>query len=160
MLFLIVHSTCGFHKEDPISVLLLCEKAIELNEKLGGLADFKACTGWLKNFKSHHGIRELQIEGESLSGDKNSAHKFREIFLQHVKEDGYSRDDVYNIDEIGAQKIAWMNSALFSEWYTKDFIPNVKRVTVAKWYRYRIVACLVTSSSPVPLKTRRVGRAR
>ncbi|GFW31087.1 uncharacterized protein TNCV_1372491 [Trichonephila clavipes] len=26
----------------------------------------------------------------------------------------------------------------------------------AEWYKYRIVACLVTSSSPVPLKTRRV----
>ncbi|GFU98560.1 uncharacterized protein TNCV_3653911 [Trichonephila clavipes] len=29
---------------------------------------------------------------------------------------------------------------------------------VAEWYRFRIVACLVTSSSPVPLKTRRVGQ--
>ncbi|GFT97248.1 uncharacterized protein TNCV_2205401 [Trichonephila clavipes] len=29
---------------------------------------------------------------------------------------------------------------------------------VAEWYRYRIGACLVTSSSPVPLKTRRVGQ--
>ncbi|GFX59132.1 putative RNA-directed DNA polymerase from transposon BS [Trichonephila clavipes] len=29
---------------------------------------------------------------------------------------------------------------------------------VAEWYRYRIVACLVTSSIPVPLKTRRVGQ--
>ncbi|GFV25541.1 uncharacterized protein TNCV_1148111 [Trichonephila clavipes] len=29
---------------------------------------------------------------------------------------------------------------------------------VAEWYSYRIVACLVTSSSPVPLKTRRVGQ--
>ncbi|GFU67011.1 uncharacterized protein TNCV_655501 [Trichonephila clavipes] len=29
---------------------------------------------------------------------------------------------------------------------------------VAEWYRYGIVACLVTSSSPVPLKTRRVGQ--
>ncbi|GFX85294.1 uncharacterized protein TNCV_2675691 [Trichonephila clavipes] len=29
---------------------------------------------------------------------------------------------------------------------------------VAEWYRYRIVACLVTSSSPVPLKTCRVGQ--
>ncbi|GFV00739.1 uncharacterized protein TNCV_1385581 [Trichonephila clavipes] len=29
---------------------------------------------------------------------------------------------------------------------------------VAEWYRYRMVACLVTSSSPVPLKTRRVGQ--
>ncbi|GFV59431.1 uncharacterized protein TNCV_2791781 [Trichonephila clavipes] len=31
---------------------------------------------------------------------------------------------------------------------------------VAKWYRYRIMACLVTSSSPVPLKARRVGQQR
>ncbi|GFV92599.1 hypothetical protein TNCV_1374501 [Trichonephila clavipes] len=30
--------------------------------------------------------------------------------------------------------------------------------TVAEWYRYRIEACLVTSSSPVPQKTRRVGQ--
>ncbi|GFS67257.1 uncharacterized protein TNCV_2902641 [Trichonephila clavipes] len=30
--------------------------------------------------------------------------------------------------------------------------------TVAEWYRYRKVACFVTSSSPVPLKTRRVDQ--
>ncbi|GFT92877.1 uncharacterized protein TNCV_740391 [Trichonephila clavipes] len=29
---------------------------------------------------------------------------------------------------------------------------------VAEWYRYRIVACFVTGSNPVPLKTRRVGQ--
>ncbi|GFV13556.1 uncharacterized protein TNCV_67591 [Trichonephila clavipes] len=29
---------------------------------------------------------------------------------------------------------------------------------VADWYRYRIVACFVTGSNPVPLKTRRVGQ--
>ncbi|GFU63482.1 uncharacterized protein TNCV_5047211 [Trichonephila clavipes] len=29
---------------------------------------------------------------------------------------------------------------------------------VAEWYRYRIVACLATSSNPVPLKTCRVGQ--
>ncbi|GFX73805.1 uncharacterized protein TNCV_4291211 [Trichonephila clavipes] len=29
---------------------------------------------------------------------------------------------------------------------------------VAELHRYRIVACLVTSSSPVPLKTHRVGQ--
>ncbi|GFX18475.1 uncharacterized protein TNCV_3370481 [Trichonephila clavipes] len=34
-----------------------------------------------------------------------------------------------------------------------------KRVAaVAEWYGYRIVACLVTSSSPVPLNTHRVGQ--
>ncbi|GFW25458.1 uncharacterized protein TNCV_3721861 [Trichonephila clavipes] len=29
---------------------------------------------------------------------------------------------------------------------------------VAEWYRYRTVACLVTSLSPVPIKTCRVGQ--
>ncbi|GFT03301.1 uncharacterized protein TNCV_2984861 [Trichonephila clavipes] len=35
---------------------------------------------------------------------------------------------------------------------------KILMAAVAEWYRYRIVACLVTSSSPVPLKTRRVGQ--
>ncbi|GFV67445.1 uncharacterized protein TNCV_4621261 [Trichonephila clavipes] len=34
----------------------------------------------------------------------------------------------------------------------------VETAAVAEWSRYRTVACLVTSSSPVPRKTRRVGQ--
>ncbi|GFU42786.1 uncharacterized protein TNCV_3139711 [Trichonephila clavipes] len=37
--------------------------------------------------------------------------------------------------------------------YLSDYV-----AAVAGWYRYRTVACPVTSSSPVPLKTRRVGQ--
>ncbi|GFV73319.1 uncharacterized protein TNCV_166771 [Trichonephila clavipes] len=41
----------------------------------------------------------------------------------------------------------------------KGVIVTIDKVAaVAEWYRYRIVACLVTSSSPVPLKIRRVGQ--
>ncbi|GFW60394.1 uncharacterized protein TNCV_942611 [Trichonephila clavipes] len=44
----------------------------------------------------------------------------------------------------------------------KPLIPLRKRGRPAKavdeWYRYRTVACLVTSSSPVPLKSPRVGQ--
>ncbi|GFT07160.1 uncharacterized protein TNCV_1416501 [Trichonephila clavipes] len=36
-----------------------------------------------------------------------------------------------------------------------DRIPE--EAAVAEWSRYRIMACLVTSSSPVPLKIRHVG---
>ncbi|GFT88463.1 uncharacterized protein TNCV_262571 [Trichonephila clavipes] len=36
--------------------------------------------------------------------------------------------------------------------------PLFRTAAVAEWYRYRIVACLVASSSPVPLKTRHVGQ--
>ncbi|GFX21975.1 uncharacterized protein TNCV_2428821 [Trichonephila clavipes] len=35
---------------------------------------------------------------------------------------------------------------------------NNSVAAVAEWYRYRTVACFVTGSSPVPLKTRRVGQ--
>ncbi|GFU68727.1 uncharacterized protein TNCV_4400051 [Trichonephila clavipes] len=34
----------------------------------------------------------------------------------------------------------------------------VTAAAVAEWYRYQTVACFVTGSSPVPLKTRRVGQ--
>ncbi|GFT53035.1 uncharacterized protein TNCV_2631541 [Trichonephila clavipes] len=39
---------------------------------------------------------------------------------------------------------------------THLYIPHV--AAVAEWYRHRIVAGFVTSSSPVPLKTRRIGQ--
>ncbi|GFU77971.1 uncharacterized protein TNCV_521711 [Trichonephila clavipes] len=35
-------------------------------------------------------------------------------------------------------------------------LPQINLRIQAEWYRYRNVACFVTSSSPVPLKTRRV----
>ncbi|GFU26191.1 uncharacterized protein TNCV_5106291 [Trichonephila clavipes] len=35
---------------------------------------------------------------------------------------------------------------------------SINSATVAEWYRYQIVTGFVTSSSPVPLKTRRVGQ--
>ncbi|GFU57139.1 uncharacterized protein TNCV_1780022 [Trichonephila clavipes] len=35
---------------------------------------------------------------------------------------------------------------------------NGQVAAVAEWYRYRTVVCLATSSSPVPLKTRRIGQ--
>ncbi|GFX56167.1 hypothetical protein TNCV_3062531 [Trichonephila clavipes] len=34
-------------------------KTLKHNEKLGSSAGFKASTGWFRNFKSLHGIREL-----------------------------------------------------------------------------------------------------
>ncbi|GFV15604.1 uncharacterized protein TNCV_4836301 [Trichonephila clavipes] len=40
----------------------------------------------------------------------------------------------------------------------EPFFDILEVVAVAEWYRYRTVACLVTSSSPVPLKTHCVGQ--
>ncbi|XP_043914003.1 jerky protein homolog-like [Protopterus annectens] len=156
---------------------------------------FVASGGWLKNFKSRHGIRELEVPGESLSGDTPAAQKFKETFLALLGKEGYSPDDVYNADETGlywkslphkslasnretaapdfkvskervtvmatanangshllpplmigkaknprcfknvtclplcyrAQKSAWMNCEIFLDWYTNEFISNVKK---------------------------------
>ncbi|GFV09438.1 uncharacterized protein TNCV_3158361 [Trichonephila clavipes] len=52
--------------------------------------------------------------------------------------------------------------ALTEEWdklpqqLLDNVVQNVSQAAVAEWYRHRIVAGFVTSSSPVPLKTRRV----
>ncbi|GFY34925.1 uncharacterized protein TNCV_154981 [Trichonephila clavipes] len=40
----------------------------------------------------------------------------------------------------------------------EDLDLPIGKIPVAEWYGYRIVAGFVSSSSPVPLKTRRVGQ--
>ncbi|GFT19915.1 uncharacterized protein TNCV_4993461 [Trichonephila clavipes] len=42
--------------------------------------------------------------------------------------------------------------------YLQRLVLAADVAAVAEWYRHRIVAGFVTSSSPVPLKTRRVGQ--
>ncbi|GFV06611.1 hypothetical protein TNCV_2949331 [Trichonephila clavipes] len=49
----------------------------------------------------------------------------------------------------------------YTGWVTKGYGHELLSgvvATVAEWSRYGMVAVLVTSSSPVPLKTRRVGQ--
>ncbi|GFV62206.1 uncharacterized protein TNCV_3500061 [Trichonephila clavipes] len=58
--------------------------------------------------------------------------------------------------KIPPSKILLLSSE-FDLYVTISF-PLLIVAAVAEWYRYRIVACLVTSSIPVPLKTRRVGQ--
>ncbi|KAL1227503.1 Major centromere autoantigen [Trichinella pseudospiralis] len=52
----------------PISGFILQEEALVFSTKLG-IDDFVANSGWLRNFKSWHGILELKIYGEKLSAD-------------------------------------------------------------------------------------------
>ncbi|PRD31152.1 UNVERIFIED_CONTAM: hypothetical protein NCL1_24212 [Trichonephila clavipes] len=67
------------------------------------------------------------------------------------------------------QKVIYMNSSMTFEapWTlssetmaaaTLEAVSQTRTAAVAEWYRYRIVACLVMSSSPKPLKTHRVGQ--
>ena len=177
-----------------ISGPLLFEKALDFNKKLEGSDSFVASKGWLTNFKNHHAIRQLKLEGESLSADTKAAADFKKELIKYLQEEGYSRDRIYTADETGlnwkalpdktlasktansapghkvskervtvlvsvnasgshalplfvigkaekpccfnnifnlpvvyrGQKNAWMNGDLFTKWFIKDFIPNVK----------------------------------
>lgn len=80
---------------------MLCKQALIFNSKIGGTTDFKASSGWLKHFKSRHGIRGLNIEGEISSCHFLLVEKFKEIFLNTVKRERYTRNDIYNADKTG-----------------------------------------------------------
>ncbi|GFV58788.1 uncharacterized protein TNCV_3731261 [Trichonephila clavipes] len=65
----------------------------------------------------------------------------------------------------GSKSSRWRVVEIKRRWYQLKCHPrhltvvrNSRVAAVAEWYRYRAVACLVTSSSQVPLKTRRVGQ--
>ncbi|GFY36219.1 uncharacterized protein TNCV_4845911 [Trichonephila clavipes] len=61
--------------------------------------------------------------------------------------------DLYPVEKVWDQKrTPCVAKTIIVLSQTKDV------AAVAEWYGYRTVACLVTSSSPVPLKIRRVGQ--
>ena len=85
----------------PLSGPILCEKALQLNMKLGGDQTFTASSGWLKNFKLRHGIRQIEIHGEKLSADAPAAVSFSENLKKHLEDNKYDLDFVYNADKTG-----------------------------------------------------------
>lgn len=86
---------------EPISGPILCEKAVQFNKKLRGQSNFQASRGWLKRFRSRHGIRELQIQGEKLSADSSAADSFKIKLRNILKKENYAFENVYNADETG-----------------------------------------------------------
>ncbi|KAG8199372.1 hypothetical protein JTE90_011832 [Oedothorax gibbosus] len=46
----------------------ICDKALEIQRALGGSPDFKASNGWLRNFKSRHGLEfSISVNENSLA---------------------------------------------------------------------------------------------
>ena len=77
---------------------ILSEKAKEIAQHLG-FVDFKASNGWLDRWKKRHNIKQMTVSGESgdVSGATIDSWKER---LPHIIE-GYSAEDIWNIDETG-----------------------------------------------------------
>lgn len=67
--------------------------------KIRALSEFTASTGWLKNYKSWHGICKPHIEEEILSGDFSAAESFKTKFTACIESKGYSEDGIYSADE-------------------------------------------------------------
>ena len=79
---------------EPIAGPMLCAKALEFNKYLNGSAAFKGSAGWLHNFKKHHEIRELEIQGKKLRSDHGTAQTLKLKFLDVVVKNGFSKDNV------------------------------------------------------------------
>ena len=86
--------------DESISGLLPCEKALLLNQKSQEILTSRHA-GRLGAFRLRHRIRELHVEGKTLSGDSNVANKVGKKFSKLLEKEEYSRDDVYNADETG-----------------------------------------------------------
>ncbi|XP_056629833.1 jerky protein homolog-like [Diorhabda sublineata] len=184
-------------EEIPISGPMVCEKAKWFHERLNIDEPFGASQGWLFRFKNRHGIRQLDIQCESLSGDLTVTTVFNEEFGSLISKLNLSPDPIYNADESGlfwkmlpsktlaaqceksarghksnkerltvmtcsnasgthklkltvigkakkprsfkgtdvkrlpcnhySHPKAWMNQAIFKEWFFQDFVPSVKK---------------------------------
>lgn len=116
----------------PLSGPIVAEKALQFNAKLNGDASFKASVGWLDNFKSRHGVRELNIEGEKMSAASvDTVNAFKEKFGRMINEMGLTRDQVYNADETGLNYKALPTKTLaaLSEKYAPGFKMQKQRIT-------------------------------
>ncbi|KAK1136717.1 hypothetical protein K0M31_001258 [Melipona bicolor] len=69
--------------DTPITVPILCEKALELSAKKLGGVNFSS-NGWLRKFRRRYVIRLLNIQGEKLSANAESAEGFQE-YIQNLK---------------------------------------------------------------------------
>ncbi|GFW17393.1 hypothetical protein TNCV_3906021 [Trichonephila clavipes] len=96
-------------------------------------------------FESHRRFRE---DRESVKDDESSGHPQTTCTAENIRKVSAAvRYPAFLCDS---------ESSLYSLHSLQVCRSGV--AAVAEWYRYRIVACLVRSSSPVPLKTRRIGQ--
>ena len=73
---------------------------------------FKTSNGFIRSFKERHNIRQIAIQGEQLSSDKEEANKFAHSFKNLIESEGYTLDQIYNADESGLYWKALPNKTL------------------------------------------------
>jgi hypothetical protein len=62
---------------------------------------FLASKGWLENFKSRSGVKNIKLTGEAASADKDAAAKYPDELRKIIDENGYDLRQIFNVDETG-----------------------------------------------------------
>ena len=138
----------------PVSGPILMAKALELNAKINpGDEKFKASTGWLKNFQSRHGIRQLAIQGETMRANKDAVGDFKSMLSQLIKDEGLVLGQVYNCDETDLYWKALPSRTLASRKEEKE--PGYKD----RKERVTILAC-ANATGDHKLRLTMIGKAK
>lgn len=85
----------------PVNGPIIAAKAKVFFDLLGMEGKFDASSGWLTRFKQRHGIREIGLHGEKLSGDQQAADDFQREFEEFVSKEKLSFEQIYSADESG-----------------------------------------------------------
>lgn len=83
---------------EPVTGIMLQEKAIELNKMLNGTSSFKGTNGFISKFKKRHSIGSSTVHGEKASANKNASTFCRE-FIKYIMDNKIPLDKVYNAKE-------------------------------------------------------------
>lgn len=137
----------------PISGPMLLEKALWFHQQLNIQEQFNASQGWLQRFKSRHGVRQLDIQGEKLSADADAANSYIAEFKQIVAAHSLTIEQIYNADETGLLWKALPSKTLVS--YNEKSAPGHK----SSKERITIMACSNISGSH-KLKLLCIGKAK
>ncbi|XP_069156446.1 jerky protein homolog [Procambarus clarkii] len=85
----------------PVAGWLLVEKAREFHQAMKITQKCVHSDGWLRSFKTHHGIRFIKVHGERQSADIVGADEYVSKFAEMVQEENLSLEQIYNADETG-----------------------------------------------------------
>lgn len=117
----------------PVTGPMIVEKAKCFGKDLGvAESECNYSDGWLRNFKYRHGIRRLDVTGETLSANQNSAEIYIEEFKKIINDNDLTDEQIYNADETGLLWRCLPTSTLAGEEEksAKGFKKNKDRLTV------------------------------
>lgn len=83
----------------PLTGLMLMEQAKVFHKSMNLSTPCEYSTGWLRNFKNRHGIRQLSICGERGAADHEAAENFVDEFAAIVEREHLTPEQIYNADE-------------------------------------------------------------